>query len=572
MAAGEDVFELSLEPCWRDDARRAYSMILEMGDRIMTITEREVDELLSGAIDMHVHAFPDPEIDTGWDQINIAKRATEAGMGGVVYKAHTFPTAATAPLVQQVVDDYARSIGKEPARVYGGIVLNNYVGGLNPASVEMAIKLGGKVVWLPSHHSAHHRQVMGQKGGIRLLDDNGEPVPAAAGDLLHGRRTRSDPRPLPRGHQGAVRGHRGGQEGRRQALHHHPPRLERHQGHDRAAGRDGPDGRLHRAVHVRRRAELQQPPMRPDGDDPDHQAGDSAAHGRGHRPGHRRQRASGGGHEIVYPHSAGLQHLEARHRADDQGQSALAFGVGRRSIGVTPGMVPPSIVKFRVEFLSRDVPDDERVGQLRQWCVRFDQSGLTPPFEGVGRSLGNLSFRLRPNDPAFVITASTLMSKQDLTPADFVTVFRCDLERRTVYAAGARDPSSESLMHFEIYNRRPDVAAIFHGHDKQITARAALLDLPETEEFRPPGTPELLAQVMAILDEEPFLVMKNHGFLSLGPTMDEAGNQALQIREKLGGLRDWAFTEFVPPFGRGATGEGFGKHASIKAFSAASPH
>jgi hypothetical protein len=172
----EDVFELSLEPQWRDDARRAYSTILEMGDRIMTITEREVGELLSGAIDMHVHAFPDPEIDTGWDQINIAKRATEAGMGGIVYKAHTFPTAATVPLVQQVIDDYARSIGKPPARVYGGIVLNNYVGGLNPASVEMAIKLGGKVVWLPSHHSAHHRKVMGQEGGIRLLDDNGEPV------------------------------------------------------------------------------------------------------------------------------------------------------------------------------------------------------------------------------------------------------------------------------------------------------------------------------------------------------------------------------------------------------------
>ena len=57
-------------------------------------------------------------------------------------------------------------------------MLNNYVGGLNPASVEMAIKLGAKVVWLPSHHSAHHHEVMGKPGGIRLLDDHGEPVPA----------------------------------------------------------------------------------------------------------------------------------------------------------------------------------------------------------------------------------------------------------------------------------------------------------------------------------------------------------------------------------------------------------
>lgn len=173
----QDVFELSMEPEWRDDCKRAYGMILEMGDRIMTITEEEVAELMRGAIDMHVHAFPDPEIDTGWDQVNVAKRATDAGMGGVVFKAHTFPTAATVPFVQQAVNEYAKSVEKEPAKVYGGIVLNNYVGGLNPRSVEMAIKLGAKVVWLPSHDSAHHHKVMGKEGGIALLDDNGEPVP-----------------------------------------------------------------------------------------------------------------------------------------------------------------------------------------------------------------------------------------------------------------------------------------------------------------------------------------------------------------------------------------------------------
>lgn len=174
----KEVFELSMEPKWREDARRAYSTILEMGDRVTTITEEQVGELMRGAIDMHVHAFPDPEIDTGWDQINIAQRATDAGMGGVVFKAHTFPTAMTVPLVQPAVDEYAKSVGKQAAKVYGGIVLNNYVGGLNPASVEMAIKLGAKVVWLPSHHSAHHHRVMGKDGGIPLLDENDEPVPA----------------------------------------------------------------------------------------------------------------------------------------------------------------------------------------------------------------------------------------------------------------------------------------------------------------------------------------------------------------------------------------------------------
>jgi L-fuculose-phosphate aldolase len=194
-------------------------------------------------------------------------------------------------------------------------------------------------------------------------------------------------------------------------------------------------------------------------------------------------------------------------------------------------MSPPSIVKFKVEFLSRDVPADDRVGQLRDWCVRFNESGLTPQLDGTGPSLGNLSFRLRPNEPAFIITASALSSKQNLAPGDFVTVLRSDPEHRTVYAAGARDPSSESMIHFEIYKRRGDVGAIFHGHDREITAHASLLDVPQTEHERPPGTLELLDEVIKILDRENFLVMKNHGFISLGRDMDEAGNLALHVKK-----------------------------------------
>ena len=195
-------------------------------------------------------------------------------------------------------------------------------------------------------------------------------------------------------------------------------------------------------------------------------------------------------------------------------------------------MRPPSIVKFKVEFVAPDVPGDERVEQLRQWCLRFNELELTPQIAGQGRTQGNLSFRLRPGEPAFVVTASTLSTKETLAPGDFVTVLRSDLEQKTVYAAGTRDPSSESMMHFEIYRRRADVGAVFHGHDRQITDSAALLGLPVTTREEPSGTLELIEEVMKILDRGNFLVMQNHGFLSLGRDMDEAGNLALQIREK----------------------------------------
>jgi hypothetical protein len=177
MAAKREMYELSMEKEWIDDTKRAYVTIESMGAKVRLLKEADVLEVLDGAIDMHVHAFPDPLIDTGWDQVQIAKAATDIVMGGVLFKAHTFPTAATVPFVNQIVEDYAQKIGKKPAVAYGGIVLNGFVGGLHPDSVEMAARLGAKCVWLPSHDSAHHNQVIGEPGGIELLDRDGRLVP-----------------------------------------------------------------------------------------------------------------------------------------------------------------------------------------------------------------------------------------------------------------------------------------------------------------------------------------------------------------------------------------------------------
>ena len=170
-------YEVSMEPEWREDTRRAYTTIESMGERVRLLSESDVLEVLEGAIDVHLHAFPDPLIDVGWDQIQITKAATEAGMGGCLFKAHTFPTAATVPFVNQAVEPWAAERGLRPAHAWGGIVLNNYVGGLNPESVEMAARLGGRCVWLPSHDNAHHNRVLGEPGGIELLDEDDRPVP-----------------------------------------------------------------------------------------------------------------------------------------------------------------------------------------------------------------------------------------------------------------------------------------------------------------------------------------------------------------------------------------------------------
>jgi hypothetical protein len=49
--------------------------------------------------------------------------------------------------------------------VFGGIVLNYYVGGLNPAAVEASLRLGGKEVWMPTVDAGYHAEVHGGTGG-----------------------------------------------------------------------------------------------------------------------------------------------------------------------------------------------------------------------------------------------------------------------------------------------------------------------------------------------------------------------------------------------------------------------
>jgi hypothetical protein len=68
----------------------------------------------------------------------------------------------------------------EGVRVFGGICCDREVGGVNPAAVETALRIGGKVVWLPTL-SSHQDQLngvgpaLGIPGpGISVLDDDGE--------------------------------------------------------------------------------------------------------------------------------------------------------------------------------------------------------------------------------------------------------------------------------------------------------------------------------------------------------------------------------------------------------------
>ncbi|MDH7499994.1 MAG: DUF6282 family protein [candidate division NC10 bacterium] len=131
------------------------------------------DRRLVGAIDLHIHSAPDVSLRS-LNDIELAQKAKELGMRGFIIKNHEFITNDRAYLVRQVVPGI---------EAFGGIVLNDSVGGLNPAAVERMIRFTGgygKIVWLPTFDAAHHKSFFTKRseaGGIQVLDGAGHVLP-----------------------------------------------------------------------------------------------------------------------------------------------------------------------------------------------------------------------------------------------------------------------------------------------------------------------------------------------------------------------------------------------------------
>lgn len=186
-------------------------------------------------------------------------------------------------------------------------------------------------------------------------------------------------------------------------------------------------------------------------------------------------------------------------------------------------------VKFKTKFIKKEAPKDPRIEELKYWCKEFHKHDLAPPYEEG--SFGNLSFRLKEGEDQFIITGSKIGLKDELKEDSFVKVVSCDFEKGVIEVCGLREPSSESMLHFAIYQKRSEINAVFHGHSLKIQTLAKKLKIPQTKKEEPYGTPDLVQSVLEILDKGSFLLMKNHGFLALGKAMQEAGEISLKYAQ-----------------------------------------
>jgi L-fuculose-phosphate aldolase len=142
---------------------------------------------------------------------------------------------------------------------------------------------------------------------------------------------------------------------------------------------------------------------------------------------------------------------------------------------------------------------------------------------------GNISARL--DDSRLLMTPKSVC-KGFMTP-DMLCI--TDLDGRKL--EGTRDPSSEMLMHLEVYRQRPDVRAVVHAHPPTATGfavagipldRAVLAEVLTTlgsipiAEYATPSTSELAAAVRQYIKAHDGMLLANHGALTVGPDLFSA--------------------------------------------------
>lgn len=116
----------------------------------VTATDNDaVDALMQGAIDLACHSGP-AITNLKLTHAEAAQEAAAAGMRAIAFINDYYPTTPVAQILDKTV------FAELPIKLLSGVVLNNYVGGLNPYAVEHELMLGGQIIWMPTLSAGNH--------------------------------------------------------------------------------------------------------------------------------------------------------------------------------------------------------------------------------------------------------------------------------------------------------------------------------------------------------------------------------------------------------------------------------
>jgi predicted metal-dependent TIM-barrel fold hydrolase len=128
---------------------------------------------LAGVIDFHVHSGPDSRPRSVSD-LEVAQMTQRAGLRGIVLKNHFTMTADRAALAMAQV---------EGLEIFGAVVLNRAVGGLNAEAVRQMVQFSGgrgRVVWLPTFDAEYYVTAQGGSSPFVSVTHEGAPLPELA--------------------------------------------------------------------------------------------------------------------------------------------------------------------------------------------------------------------------------------------------------------------------------------------------------------------------------------------------------------------------------------------------------
>jgi len=149
----------------------------------------------------------------------------------------------------------------------------------------------------------------------------------------------------------------------------------------------------------------------------------------------------------------------------------------------------------------------------------------------IRSSDGNISVRLKRN--LLLITPSGVY-KSAMKPDDLIVI---DMNGKVEDAKSGLHPTSETLMHLEVYRQRPEVNAAIHAHPPFSTALTiagkpfpvefipevliALGDVP-TAAYATPGTQGLADSIHGLILEHDCILLSHHGSLTVGHSLEQA--------------------------------------------------
>jgi len=153
---------------------------------------------------------------------------------------------------------------------------------------------------------------------------------------------------------------------------------------------------------------------------------------------------------------------------------------------------------------------------------------------------GNISCRI-PKTSQFYVTPSG-MPYHELKTSDLVT-----MNWEGEILEGKRKPSSEVLLHQELYKARSDIGAVIHTHSNfacsfavaqerippVLEEAAQLIGGPvEVARYAIPGSLELAQNAVKALENRNAVILANHGVVGVGRSLNEAFTVAILV-EKL---------------------------------------